>query len=67
VSKHKSERAVPVTALMRLTGLSAKQLEKGMQEAEALGFIKREKTPLGYTVVLTDPKTGQPIHLPKAN
>ena len=52
---------------MRLTGLSAKQLEKGMQEAEALGFIKREKTPLGYTVVLTDPKTGQPIHLPKAN
>lgn len=52
---------------MRLTGLSAKQLEKGMQEAEALGFIKREKTPLGYTVMLTDPKTGQPMRLPKAN
>ncbi len=61
----KNTRAVPITALMRMTGLSAKQVEKAMQEAEALGFIKREKTPLGYNVMLTDSKTGLPVRLPR--
>jgi CTP-dependent riboflavin kinase len=56
---------VTILDLMRMTGMSAATIEKAFKEAETHGLVRRDATPLGYTVTLTDPKTGLPIRLPR--